>query len=110
LERLRTGDEVVVISGAHKGAKGRIKKLLKNEDRVVVVGVNIKKRHSKPTPQSPGGIIQSEAPLHASNVQPVDPETGKPTRVRVQVVDGKKVRVAKSGAVLVARPIQQGQE
>lgn len=110
MERLRTGDEVVVVSGAHKGAKGRVKKLLKGEDRVVVAGVNIKKRHSKPTPQSPGGIIQREAPLHVSNVQPIDPETGKPTRVKIQVVDGQKVRVAKSGAVLAARPFEEGQE
>jgi len=110
MQRLRTGDEVIVTSGAHKGAKGRIKRLVKDQDRVVVEGVNVKKRHSKPTPQRPGGIIEFEAPIAASNVMPVDPETGKPTRVKVQVKDGVKVRVAKSGAVLVVKPLEEAQE
>lgn len=100
MERLRTGDEVVVISGAHKGSKGRVKKLVRATGRVVIEGVNMVKRHSKPTPQRPGGIVQSEAPIDASNVMPVDPETGKATRVRIVERDGKKVRVAKSGAVI----------
>lgn len=103
MERLQTGDQVVVISGAHKGSKGKVKKILKDEDRVLVEGVNVVKRHTRPTAQRPGGIVTKEAPIHASNVAPIDPETGKATRVRFQVQDGKKVRVAKSGAQIVAQ-------
>jgi len=103
MERLQTGDQVVVISGAHKGSKGKLKKILKDEDRVLVEGVNVVKRHTRPTAQRPGGIVTKEAPIHASNVAPIDPETGKATRVRFPVQDGKKVRVAKSGAQIVAQ-------
>jgi large subunit ribosomal protein L24 len=103
MERLQTGDEVVVISGAHKGSKGKLKKVLKGEDRVLVEGVNVVKRHTRPTAQRPGGIVTKEAPIHSSNVAPVDPQTGKATRVRFQVQDGKKVRVAKSGAQIIAK-------
>lgn len=110
MERLRTGDEVLVVSGAHKGAKGRISKLLKNEDRVIVQGVNLKTRHNKPTPNRPGGIVKSEAPIHASNVMPIDPDTGKATRVKIELQDGKKVRVAKSGAVIVAKAVEEPAE
>lgn len=102
MERLRTGDEVIVVSGAHKGSKGRVKKLVRATGRVVVEGVNIIKRHTKSTPQNAGGIVQREAPIDASNVMPVDPETGKPTRVRIETREGKKVRLAKSGAVITA--------
>ncbi len=100
MRRLQTGDKVVVVAGAHKGTEGKIKKVLKGEQRVVIEGVNLVKRHTSPSPQRPGGIVTMEAPLAASNVMPVDPETGKPTRVRHEVRDGKKVRVAKSGAII----------
>ena len=72
------------------------------KDRVLVEGVNIVKKHSKPSQVNPqGGIISQEAPIHVSNVMPLDPKTGEPTRVGLKVVDGKKVRVAKkSGEVL----------
>jgi large subunit ribosomal protein L24 len=71
------------------------------ENRVIVEGLNLVKRHTRPGPlNQEGGILEKEAPLHASNVMPVDPQTGKPTRVKVKVVDDKKVRTAKSGAVL----------
>lgn len=100
MQRLQTGDNVIVISGAHKGKTGKVKRLILDEDRVVVEGVNVVKRHMKPTPNRAGGVIQKEAPLHVSNVALVDPETGKATRVKVRVEDGKKVRVAKSGAVI----------
>lgn len=103
MQRLQTGDNVIVVSGANKGAKGKIKKLLQARGRVVVEGVNIVKRHNKPSPTTAGGIQRKEAPLDMSNVMPVDPETGKPTRVRIQEVDGKKVRIAKSGAVITAQ-------
>jgi large subunit ribosomal protein L24 len=98
--RIRKGDSVVVISGKHKGKTGKVKLVLREEDRVVVEGVNLVKRHTRPTPQSPsGGIIEREQPMHASKVMPVDPKTNKGTRVRFQSVDGgKKIRIAaKSG-------------
>lgn len=100
MQRLQTGDNVIVISGSNKGKTGKVKRLLLDEDRVVVEGVNVVKRSMKPTPNRAGGIVQKEAPLHVSNVALVDPETGKATRVKHREEDGKKVRVAKSGAVI----------
>ena len=100
MRRLQTGDKVVVVGGAHKGTEGTIKKVLKGEQKVVIEGVNMVKRHQSPTPQRPSGIVTKEAPIAASNVMPIDPETGKATRVRHEIRDGKKVRVAKSGAVI----------
>lgn len=100
MQRLQSGDNVIIISGAHKGKTGKVKRLLLDENRVVVEGVNVVKRSMKPTPNRAGGIIQKEAPLHVSNVALVDPETGKATRVKFREEDGKKVRVAKSGAVI----------
>ena len=70
---------------------------------VVIEGVHKVKRHVKSQPQRPGGIIEIEAPIHASNVMPVDPQTGKPTRVKVKIENGKKTRVAKSGAELISQ-------
>jgi len=103
LARLRKGDNVVVISGKDKGKKGKILRLLSDDDKVVVEGVNLIKRHLKPTAKSPqGGILEKEAPLHASKVMPVDPKTGKPTRVRFSTdAKGNKTRIAvKSGEEL----------
>jgi large subunit ribosomal protein L24 len=101
--RVRKGDVVVVISGKDKGKKGKITRIYVEDERVVVEGVNLVKRHTRPTPRSPsGGIIEREQPLHASKVMPVDPKTGQGTRVRFKTTDdGKKVRVAvKSGEEL----------
>lgn len=103
MQRLQRGDLVQVISGDDKGKQGRISKVLTERNAVVVEGVNIVKRHLKATQQRPGGILEVEAPIAASKVMPVDPETGKVTRVRYQVQDGKKVRVAKSGAKIEAQ-------
>jgi large subunit ribosomal protein L24 len=100
MNRLLVGTEVIVIRGNDKGKRGKISRLLKDKDRVVVEGVNTVKRHLKPTPQRGGGILQVEAALPVSHVMPVDPETGKPTRVRAKVEGDKKQRIAKSGAVL----------
>jgi large subunit ribosomal protein L24 len=107
MNRIRRGDLVQVISGKFKGAKGRVTAVLRDEDKVVVEGINVKKRHVKPNARMPqGGVLEREAPLAACKVMPIDPSTGKPTRVRIRVDDeGKKVRVAvKSGAVLTATP------
>jgi large subunit ribosomal protein L24 len=102
MERIKKGDTVVVIRGNDKGKKGKVTRVLPREGKVVIEGVNLIKKHLKPQPDRPGGILEVEAPLDASKVMPVDPETGKRTRVKVVVRDGKKVRVAKSGADIVA--------
>ena len=103
MQRLVRGDLVRVMRGEEKGKQGRIKRILAERDAVIIEGVNLVKRHVKATAQRAGGILEVEAPLAASKVMPIDPETGKATRVRASVVDGKKVRVAKSGAQLVAQ-------
>jgi large subunit ribosomal protein L24 len=101
--RIKTGDQVVVIAGKDKSKRGRVLKVIPKENRVIVEGVNIVKRHTKPSPAHPeGGIIEKEAPIHASNVMLVDPKTGEPTRVGYKFLeDGTKVRYAKkSGEVI----------
>jgi large subunit ribosomal protein L24 len=104
MNRLQRGDMVQIISGKHRGQKGRVKKVLVEDDKVIIEGLNLVKRHTKPTPRNQqGGIVEREAPLHASKVMPIDPETGKPTRVKIKVEEnGNKVRVAKSGAEIRA--------
>ncbi len=99
---LKKGDKVIVISGRDKGKVGEIQKVLPRTNRVVVDGVNIRKKHQKPTQQNPqGSVVEVYAPIHASNVMIVDPKTKKPTRVGYKVVKDKKVRFAKkSGQVL----------
>jgi large subunit ribosomal protein L24 len=101
MNRILVGDQVQIISGKDKGKQGRVLKVLLDDGKVVVEGLNKVKRHTKPSPlNDQGGIIEKEAALAASKVMPVDPQTGKPTRVKFKVVEGKKVRVAKSGATL----------
>ncbi|MBE3550191.1 MAG: LSU ribosomal protein L24p (L26e) [Brockia lithotrophica] len=100
---VKKGDEVIVISGKDKGKRGRVLAVYPKKNRVLVEGVNVVKKHMRPSPKNPrGGIFEVEAPIHASNVLPVDPKTGKPTRVGYKVLeDGRKVRYAKrSGAIL----------
>ena len=103
MQRLRKGDLVVVISGNDKGKRGKVLRVLAERNTVVIEGVHKVKRHVKSQPQRPGGIIEIEAPVHASNVMPADPQTGKPTRVKVKIENGKKTRVAKSGAELISQ-------
>ena len=97
--RVKKGDTVVVIAGKDKGKKGTVTKVFPKANRVLVEGVNLITKHQKPTAMNPqGGIVNKEASLHISNVMPLDPETGKGTRVRVEMKDNKKVRVSvKSG-------------
>ena len=84
MRRLRVGDLVQVISGKHKGKQGKVARLIVDEDRVVVEGVNMVTRHMRPTPRNQrGGKVEKEAPLHVSKVMPVDPTSGKPTRVKI---------------------------
>jgi len=100
--RIKTGDEVVCISGKDKGKTGTVLEVRPNEQRVVVDGLNIVKRHTRPRPPTePGGVIEKAAPIHWSNVALIDPKDGRATRVRFGEVDGKKVRIAaRSGEML----------
>ena len=92
----KTGDKVVVISGKDKGKEGKIISILRSENRVVVEGINMVKKHIKGNGQQAGSITDVEAPIHASNVMIVDPKTKKPTRIGHSVnKDGKKIRVTK---------------
>ena len=92
----KVGDEVVVITGSDKGKTGKILKVLRAENKVVVEGVNVAKKHVKPNGQQAGSIVEVEMPIHASNVMVVDPKTKKGTRVGHNInKDGKKVRVSK---------------
>ncbi len=92
----KVGDKVVVIAGSSKGKSGKIIKTLRSENKVVVEGVNIVKKHQKPNGVSEGGIIEMEAPIHASNVMIVDPKTKKRTRIgHTTDKKGKKIRIAK---------------
>jgi len=102
MRRIRKGDRVAVLSGRDKGKRGEVIRVIPKEDRVVVQGVNMIKKHRKPSQMSPGGIEEFEAPIHVSNVAHIDPASDKPTRVGFKVQDdGSKVRVSKrSGDVI----------
>ena len=95
--RLKTGDKVIVITGSNKGKEGIIKKVLRDSDKVIVEGVNIVKKHRKGNGQDSGGIMEIEAPIHASNVMLLDPKTKKPTRVGITTDEknNKKIRISK---------------
>jgi large subunit ribosomal protein L24 len=101
-QRIKSGDLVKVISGADKGKTGKVLRVITAEDRVIVEGINRVWKHVKPKAQGQqGSKIQKNAPIHISNVMPIDPNTGKATRVKFEVRDGVKHRVAvKSGASL----------
>jgi large subunit ribosomal protein L24 len=93
--RIRTGDEVQIISGKDRGKTGKVLQVMPKQDRVLVEGLNMVKRHTKPRPPAePGGVIEKPAPVHISNVMLLDPKDKAPTRVRIEVQDGKRVRVA----------------
>jgi len=96
--RIRKGDTVVVISGAAKGRRGEVLRVLPKADRAIVQGVNVAKRHTKPRGMGQlGGIVEQEASIHLSNLMLIDGKTDKPTRVGFRVLeDGRKVRVAKA--------------
>ncbi len=100
--KIKRGDRVVVLAGRDKGKKGEVMRVLRQDRRAVVGGVNMIKRHTRPSTGDPGGIIQREAPLHISNLALEDPKDGQPTRVGFRFLDdGRKVRYAKrSGEVI----------
>ena len=94
--KIKKGDQVVVLTGKDKGKKGEVVRAIPTENRVVVSGVNVVKKHTKPTQFSAGGIEDKELSIHASNVALVDPKSGSASRVGFKTLkDGKKVRVAK---------------
>ena len=93
---LKVKDKVIVIAGSNKGKEGSIKKILTKENKVIVEGVNVVKKHKKGNGQESGGIIEMESPIHASNVMLIDPKTKKPTRIGHSIdKDNKKIRVSK---------------
>ena len=92
----KTGDKVVVIAGSNKGKQGTITKVLRDENRVIIEGVNVRKKHIKPQGGNAGSIVEMEAPIHASNVMILDPKTKKGTRIGHTVdKQGKKIRICK---------------
>ena len=99
--KIKKGDKVVVLAGRDKGRTGEVKQVMPTEDRALVQGVNMVKRHQSQTQTQQGGIISKEAPIHLSNLAIADPKTGKATRVGFKVQDGRKVRVAKGSGELI---------
>jgi len=101
--KIRRDDEVIVLAGKDKGKTGKVTKVLVDDSKVFVEGVNLIKKHTKPVPQlqQAGGIVEKEAPLHVSNVAIVNPATGKADRVGFRIEDGKKVRFFKSNNELI---------
>ncbi len=102
MSNIRKGDNVVVITGSDKGKKGSVLKVFPKENRALVQGVNVVKRHQRQTQSQQAGIVTKEAPIHLSNIALTDPKTGKATRIGSKTLsDGRKVRVAKkSGEVI----------
>jgi large subunit ribosomal protein L24 len=100
--RLKQGDEVIVVGGKDRGKRGRILRVDPKKDRVFVEGLNIVKRHQRPTQvagaqraETVGGVIEKEGPIHVSNVMLADPSDNKPTRVGIEIQDGKRYRIAR---------------
>ena len=100
--KIKKGDKVVVLTGRDKGRTGEVVQVLPKEERVVVRGVNLVKRHQRQTAQQEGGIVSKEASVHLSNIAVADPKDGKPTRVGFKTLDdGRKVRFAKRSGDLI---------
>ncbi len=93
---IKKGDTVYVLAGEDKGKTGRVLEVLRDKNRAIVEGVNIVTKATKPSAQHPqGGLIKKEAPIHISNLNLVDPQTGKPTRISIKRENGKAVRISK---------------
>lgn len=102
--KVKKGDKVQVITGKNKGKVGEIIKVFPSENRVIVSGVNLAKKHTKPSQTSEGGIIQKELPIHVSNVSHIDPKTNEITKVGYKTLeDGKKVRFAKKSGEIISK-------
>jgi large subunit ribosomal protein L24 len=100
--KIKKGDNVVVVSGRDKGRSGEVVRVMPREDRALVRGINVVKRHQKQTMKEEGGIVRKELPIHISNIAIADPKDGKPTRVGFKILDdGRKVRFAKRSGDLI---------
>jgi len=106
--KIRKGDRVVVLTGRDKGKSGEVMRVIRKESRVIVQGVNVIKRHTRPSRTDAGGIIEKEAPLHISNVAHIDPKSGQPTRVGIRMIEPKgkgekpqKVRFARRSGEII---------
>ena len=102
--KIRKGDKVVVLTGRDKGKRGEVLKVLREEARVIVQGVNVMKRHTRPSAKGAGGIVEQEAPIHVSNVAHLDPKDDKPTRIGFKIIEAdRKVRYAKRSGEIIDR-------
>ncbi len=102
--KVRKGDEVIVITGKNKGKKGKIIKIFPDENKALVSGVNIVRKHTKASQVSDGGIIAKELPIHISNIAHIDPKSGAHTKVGFKILeDGSKVRVAKKSGEIIGK-------
>ena len=101
MQKIRKGDKVVVLTGKDKGRSGEVLVVMPKEDRAVVRGINVVKRHQRQTASQEAGIISKEAPIHLSNIAIADPKDGKPTRVGFKIEGDKKVRMAKRSGVTI---------
>ena len=109
MSRLKKNDKVKVISGNHRGKEGKILKIYREKNRVIVEGVNIIKRHTRPNQKNPqGGITQKESPIHISNIMIIDPKSNEPSRIGMQIIEGedrskKRMRYGKkSGEIIIS--------
>ena len=101
--KIKKGDQVVVLTGRDKGKSGSVLRVIPADNRVVVHGVNVGKRHTRPGAGQTGGIVEKELSIHASNVAHLDPKENKPTRVGYKDIDGRKVRFAKRSGEIIDR-------
>jgi len=102
--KIKKGDKVKVITGKNKGKVGDVIKVFPTENKLIVSGVNLVKKHTKPSQTSEGGIVQKELPIHVSNVSHVDPKTNEATKVGYKTLDdGKKIRFAKKSGEIISR-------
>ena len=101
MQKIRKGDKVVVLTGKDKGRTGEVVQVMPKEDRAVVKGINLVKRHQRQSQTQEAGIITKEASIHLSNIAIADPKDGKPTRVGFKIEGDKKVRVAKRSGVSI---------
>ena len=103
--KIKKGDNVVVISGRDKGKRGEVLRVFPDESRLIVQGVHVARRHTKPRMGDPGGIVDKELTIHVSNVAHIDPQSNKPTRVGYKLLeDGNKVRVARRSGEVISEP------
>lgn len=99
--KIKKNDDVIILTGKYKGKKGKVLKAMPKENKVIVAGINLVKRHQKPSQENAGGIITKEMPIDVSNVSLMDPKDGKPTRVGYKIKDEKKVRFAKKSGEII---------